>query len=66
MTADIFNNPAVLKVGWALLHFLWQGAVIALALKGALMVVTSSASRLRYALALVSLFLMATLPFLLL
>ncbi|HTY64202.1 MAG TPA: M56 family metallopeptidase [Acidobacteriota bacterium] len=63
MIPFIFDNPAVLRMGWALLHFLWQGTVIALALKGALMLLGQrSSSRLRYALALACLFLMAALP----
>jgi beta-lactamase regulating signal transducer with metallopeptidase domain len=66
MIPSIFDNPAVLRMGWALFHFLWQGALIALALKGALMLVEQRSSRLRYALALACLFLMAALPVLLL
>jgi len=62
MIPNIFDNPAVLRMGWALLHFLWQGTLIALALKGALMLVEQRSSRLRYALALACLFLMAALP----
>jgi hypothetical protein len=38
----IFDNPAVLRMGWALLHFLWQGTGIAPALKGALRSVSRS------------------------
>jgi beta-lactamase regulating signal transducer with metallopeptidase domain len=66
MIPTIFASPAVLRIGWALLHFLWQGTLIALALKGALMLVEQRSSRLRYALALACLFLMATLPIFLL
>ena len=62
MFPAVFDNPAVLKVGWALLHFLWQGTLIALVLKGALMLVEQRSSRLRYALALACLFLMAASP----
>ena len=62
MIPGIFDNPAGLRMGWALFHFLWQGALIALALKGALMLVEQRSSRLRYALALACLFLMAALP----
>jgi beta-lactamase regulating signal transducer with metallopeptidase domain len=62
MIPSIFDNPAVLRLGWALLHCLWQGALVALALKGALMLVEQRSSRLRYALALACLFLMAALP----
>jgi beta-lactamase regulating signal transducer with metallopeptidase domain len=62
MIPSIFDNAALLRMGWALLHFLWQGTLIALALKGALMLVEQRSSRLRYALALACLFLMAALP----
>jgi hypothetical protein len=57
MIPVIFDNPAVLKMGWVLLHFLWQGTLIALALKGALMLVQQRSSSLRCALALSCLFL---------
>ena len=62
MTPGIFDHPSVLRMGWALLHLLWQGALIALALKGALMLVEPRSSRLRYGLALACLFLMAASP----
>jgi beta-lactamase regulating signal transducer with metallopeptidase domain len=62
MIPDIFDNPAILRIGWALLHFLWQGTLLALALKGALILVEQRSARLRYALALACLFLMAALP----
>jgi hypothetical protein len=62
MIPSVFNAPAVLRIGWVLLHFLWQGTAIALALKGTLSVLKHNSSGLRYALALVSLFLMAVLP----
>jgi beta-lactamase regulating signal transducer with metallopeptidase domain len=62
MIPDAFENPSVLRMGWTLLHFLWQGALIALALKSALLLVERRFSRLRYALAAACLFLMAALP----
>ncbi len=62
MIPGIFDNLAVLRTGWALFHFLWQGSLIALALKGALMLIEQRSSRLRYGLALACLFLMAALP----
>jgi beta-lactamase regulating signal transducer with metallopeptidase domain len=62
MIPCIFDNPALFRMGWALLHFLWQGTLIALALKGALMLIEQRSSSLRYALALSCLFLMAALP----
>jgi beta-lactamase regulating signal transducer with metallopeptidase domain len=66
MIPNIFDRPEMVRMGWALLHFLWQGTVIALALKGALLPVEKSSSRLRYALALISLLLMAASPVILL
>ena len=51
MIPGIFDNPTLFRMGWALLHFLWQGTLIALALKGALMLIEQRSSRLRYALA---------------
>jgi len=62
MIPDIVDSPVLYRMGWALLHFLWQGALIALVLKGALMLVEQRFSRLRYSLALACLFLMAALP----
>jgi beta-lactamase regulating signal transducer with metallopeptidase domain len=62
MIQEVFENPAILRIGWALLHFLWQGTMIGLALKGALMLLEQRSSKLRYALALACLFLMAVLP----
>lgn len=62
MIPNIFDNPAGLRMGWALIHLLWQGTLIALALKGALMLLEPRCARLRYALALACLFLMAALP----
>jgi hypothetical protein len=66
MIPNIFDHPTVLRMGWALLHFVWQGAVVALALKRALLAVERNSSRLRHALALISLVLMASLPVLVL
>ncbi len=62
MIPGIVDSPVLFKMGWALLHFLWQGTLIALVLKGALMLVEQRYSRLRYALAFACLFLMAALP----
>jgi beta-lactamase regulating signal transducer with metallopeptidase domain len=62
MILGILENPAMLRMGWALLHFLWQGTLLALALKGALALIEHRFSRLRYGLAAACLFLMAALP----
>lgn len=48
--------------GWALIHFLWQGALIALALSVALRVCRSRGPEVRYALACAALALMALAP----
>jgi ankyrin repeat protein/beta-lactamase regulating signal transducer with metallopeptidase domain len=62
MIPRILNSPEMVRMGWALLHFLWQGTLIALALKGVLMLAKHSSSRLRYTLAFVALIVMAALP----
>jgi TonB family protein len=62
MIPNIFNGSEMLRIGWALFHSLWQGIAIALALKGVLILAAHRSSRLRYALTLICLFLMAALP----
>lgn len=49
-------------LGWALVHFLWQGAALAVLLAVALSVTRPSAARTRYALSVATLALMALLP----
>jgi HEAT repeat protein/beta-lactamase regulating signal transducer with metallopeptidase domain len=46
------------SVGWVLLHFVWQGAAIALALAGLLALTGEAQARLRYALSCAALILM--------
>jgi len=50
--------PVILPLGWALLHFLWQGAVIGLLLAAANLLLQRAEARLRYAAACVALVLM--------
>ena len=58
----LVDHPFVLQWGWVLVHFLWQGAVLA-ALAGVLLACTANASaRLRYLLATGCLFAAAALP----
>lgn len=52
----------VIAVGWALVHFLWQGALLHVALLAALRFIPTARIQLRYALALVALLLMAIAP----
>src|SRR5437867_1999202 len=49
-------------LGWALVHFLWQGAALAILLGIALTVTPATASRTRYALSLLALCAMLALP----
>ncbi len=55
------KDEAVMRLGWTLCHFLWQGAVVAIALK--LILPTLKDARLRYALSCAAMIVMATLPF---
>ncbi|HVJ26075.1 MAG TPA: hypothetical protein VM493_00990, partial [Vicinamibacterales bacterium] len=56
------NEPLVRAVGWALLHFVWQGALIGGVTAITLRLLRRSAADVRYVIAAVSLSLMATLP----
>ena len=49
---DVFSDPFLNALGWALLHFIWQGAVVAIVLAGLLFVLNGYAARIRYGLAL--------------
>ena len=55
-------EPAVDALGWALVHFVWQGTLAALLLAAALSAARPRSARLRYALASASLLGMAALP----
>jgi hypothetical protein len=61
-TETLWSIPGAGAVAWALVSFLWQGALVALALAGALSLVPSRSPRLRYALAAGALFVMFVLP----
>lgn len=54
----IFSNEWLSALGWALLHSLWQGALIALLLGVVLLFLQKQAAKLRYALSAMSLGLM--------
>ncbi len=64
MTAiePLLQTPAARAVAWALLHFLWQGTLVALVSAAALMLLRRSAADVRYIVAAVGLALMLTLP----
>ena len=64
MTAidDMLQQPVAQAVGWALLQFVWQGALIGAADGAALPALRRSAADVRYVVATIALALMLTLP----
>ncbi len=50
MLEYLFTNPFLYSLALTLLHFLWQGLLVALILKSALVIIDKSKSQLRYAL----------------
>ncbi|MCD4700148.1 MAG: hypothetical protein K8R91_06220, partial [Phycisphaerae bacterium] len=63
MTAleSFLTNPFIQRVGWALLHFLWQGSTVAIILALVLLLGRRS-SNLRYLAACAAMALMLLLP----
>lgn len=61
-TLSIFEHPDVRILGWTLLHFVWQGAVVALALAAANACLQRRSARTRYAAASAALLAMLSLP----
>ena len=61
--AYLADSTLVRALGCALLHFIWQGSIVALLLASALGIVPTRASRLRYAIACAAMAFMAFLPF---
>ena len=59
--AGIFRT-LILPVTWGLLHFIWQGALVALLLGGLLLILKRSRPQLRYLLSCTALLLMIVLP----
>ena len=54
----VLSHPFLNALGWALLHFIWQGAVVTIILAGLLFVLNGYAARIRYGLALSAMLLM--------
>ncbi len=54
----LFQQPFTVALGWALLHFLWQGALIALLLGFANLCLRRARANLRYAAACTAMLLM--------
>ncbi|HKQ93281.1 MAG TPA: HEAT repeat domain-containing protein [Blastocatellia bacterium] len=59
-TLETWGHIEVL--GWALIHFTWQGTLVALSLAGVLRMLRRSSTNTRYAAACVALLLMSSLP----
>jgi beta-lactamase regulating signal transducer with metallopeptidase domain len=64
MTAieTVLREPAAQAIGWALLHFAWQGALIGIVAAIALRLLRGSAADVRYVVSAIALSLMATMP----
>ena len=58
----LFEHPLVVRLGWTLLHFLWQGAAVAVVLAVLLQLARTAKPAIRYALACSALFAMALCP----
>ncbi|HKV38196.1 MAG TPA: M56 family metallopeptidase [Blastocatellia bacterium] len=58
----VLDKPLFQILGWTLIHFLWQGALVALALSLANLLLRSRGANLRYAAACLSLLLLILLP----
>src|SRR4051794_15646766 len=54
--------PGVQVIAWALIHFLWQGALVGLAAAGSLSLLKGGSANRRYAVAAGALLLMLALP----
>ncbi len=54
MLEQLLVNPFLYSVSLTLLHFLWQGLLVAAVLKSALLIINKSKSRLRYALSCIA------------
>jgi beta-lactamase regulating signal transducer with metallopeptidase domain len=61
-TLSIFEHPDVRVLGWTLLHFVWQGALVALGLAAANACLRRRSARTRYAAASAALLVMLALP----
>jgi len=57
-----FAQPLVMRIGWTLVHFVWQGVVVAFLLAISLQALRSRTSNARYTAACIALMLMAAMP----
>lgn len=61
-TETLWATPAVQAIAWALVHFLWQGALVGIAAAAALSLLKKSSAAVRYAVTAGALLLMVALP----
>ena len=59
---DLFSSRLAQRIGWALVHFLWQGTVVALVLAAAMRLLRRGSAQARWVAACAALGLMAMLP----
>ncbi len=59
---ELLHQPVAQAIGWALLHFVWQGALIGALAWATLALLRRSAADVRYVVATVALLLMTTMP----
>ena len=59
---ELFSSSAAQRVGWALVHFLWQGTAVALVLAVMLALLRRRSAQARWAVSCATLALMAVLP----
>ncbi len=62
MTEPLLDTPLVQSIGWALIHFIWQGTAIGLATAIALRLLAGARPTMRYAVGCFSLVLMLIVP----
>jgi len=62
MLENIFNSPFLISLSLTLLHFLWQGLLVAIVLKSALLIFNHNKPRLRYALSALAMLVNLLLP----
>lgn len=62
MQESFLNSPLIYSIALTLIHFLWQGVLVALALKTALVFIPNQKSQLRYALSSAAMILNLILP----
>ncbi|HKQ09528.1 MAG TPA: M56 family metallopeptidase [Blastocatellia bacterium] len=58
----LLSKPLIQALGWALVHFIWQGALVALLYAGLASALRQRAANLRYAVACAAMLLMLLLP----